>query len=210
MADPVTVLVSTEQERVPRFLEDLARNPRYKPLGWTTSVEQTVLATRERRPDVLVAEVTTTDRLRDLADAVPTLGDTRVVVVSALPPEVCLLTAVAAGARGFVRKPVEPGRLDQAVAAAAAGQAYVDPRSTTWLVDFVLYGHKARPLDGLTFRQLQVVQLVRGGLTNREIARALGVSSETVKSHLQEAMRRLQVHDRWDAGAVLEAEVGDA
>jgi DNA-binding NarL/FixJ family response regulator len=67
-----------------------------------------------------------------------------------------------------------------------------------------LYGHRRRPADGLTLREAQVIELVRTGLTNQEIARLLDLSLATVKSHLHSAMHRLGAGDRWAATALAE------
>jgi DNA-binding NarL/FixJ family response regulator len=156
---------------------------------------------------VVVVEVATPDALRRLAAEAPRPTGARVVVVSALPPEVALLPAMAAGARAFLHKPLEPGFLATAVSWVLEGHRVVDPRSTAWLVELALHGH--RSVDGgLTLRQSQVASLVRGGLTNRQIAHVLGVSPETVKTHLHEAMRRLGATDR-SAVAVVAARLRD-
>jgi DNA-binding NarL/FixJ family response regulator len=126
----------------------------------------------------------------------------KVVVISALPAEVALLSTMSAGARAFLQKPVEPELLEATVSWVLAGHTVVDPRSTGWLVELAVYGHRARPDSRLTLRQTQVLTLVRGGLTNREIAAVLGVSSETVKTHLHDAMKRLGAADRWAATAL--------
>lgn len=195
------VLVLTERNASATVVEEVARNGRYRLLGRVDTARDAVDAARMYKPDVLVVEILTSDRLRDVAVVFDQGGDVgaKVVVVSALPAEAALLTAIVAGARAFLRKPLDPGLLERAVAAVLAGHAFIDPRSTNWLVELALHGHRSRPQDGLTLRQSQVVELVRGGLTNREIARVLDVSLATVKSHRHEAMRRLGVGNRWEA-----------
>lgn len=199
-SDDVRVLLLGEEQDAPEILADLAADRRYRPVGRLSRLSLLHDAVRARRPDVVVAGVHSLEQLQELVEVVPATSPP-VVVVAGLPPEVALLTALAAGARAFLRSPVAPGLLGHAVAAVLAGHVYVDPACTAWLVDFALHGFKARPGSGLSLRQSQVVQLARGGLTNREIAQALGVSAETVKSHLHEAMRRLDARSRWDAGA---------
>lgn len=194
----VTVLVVTDSG-APEYVAELARSDRHHPVGRVASPAAAAVVVRQRRPDVVLVEVDSFERLEALVEDPEPLQGCSVVVVSSLPAEVALLTCMAAGAAAFVGFPMEPGLLVRAVAAVTEGHTFVDPRSTDWLVRFALHGYKTRPQGGLTLRQAQVVQLVRGGLTNRQIAHALGVSSETVKSHLQEAMRRLGVHSRRNA-----------
>lgn len=199
-----SIVVLADRTASAATVEELARSSRYRLLGRVDSVRGAVDAVRLHRADILVVEVSTPDRLRELAGGLTAAVTGKVVVVSALPPEAALLTVLAAGARGFLRRPVEPGMLERAITAVTAGHTFVDPSSTTWLVGLALHGHRSRPHDGLTLRQLQVVELVRGGLTNREIARVLDLSLATVKSHLHEAMRRLGAGDRWAATAMVE------
>ncbi|MDQ3757591.1 MAG: response regulator transcription factor [Actinomycetota bacterium] len=185
-------------------LDELSRTPRYRLVGRVEAMRSARDAVRLHRPDVVVAEVSTPERLHELAALLQDGLRVRTVVVSGLPPQVALLTSLAAGVRGFVRKPLGPGDVEEAVSAVLEGNAFVDTRSTGWLIELAVHGHRTRPQDGLTLRQSQVVELVRGGLTNREIAHVLGVSLPTVKSHLHEAMRRLGVGDRWAATVLAE------
>jgi DNA-binding NarL/FixJ family response regulator len=193
-------------ERTPSnaVTEEVARASRCRLLGRVDSMRAVIDAARAHRLEVVVVEISTVERLREVAAGPLTGTGARLVVVSALPAEAALLTCMGAGARAFIRRPLEPGVVERAIAAVLAGDTFVDPRSTSWLVELALHGHRSRPRDGLTLRQSQVVELVRGGLTNREIARVLDVSLATVKSHLHEAMRRLGVGDRQSATVLAE------
>lgn len=197
-------LLLTERAASHVYVEDLTRTGRYRPIGRTDSVSVAVDAVRSRRPQLVIVDVATVDRLQQVTAAIPRMAGSKVVVVSALPAEVALLTAMAAGARAFLQKPLDSEVFERAVASVIAGHTVVDPRSTAWLVGLALHGHRARPANGLTLRQSQVVVLVRGGLTNREIARVLGLSIDTVKTHLREAMKRLGARDRWAATVLAE------
>jgi DNA-binding NarL/FixJ family response regulator len=202
-AGAVTVLLVSDEPSAPVVVAGSARNARFHLVDRTTEMEPAVEIVQFRTPDVVLVEVASLDRVNELVRVADDLRDSTLVVVSGLPPEVVLLTCLVAGARGFLRSPVELGLLDLAFSVVLAGHTFVDPRSTAWLVDYVLHGHLPHSEHGLTVRQSQVLRLVRGGLTNREIAAALGVSAETVKTHLQEAMRRLGAHDRWSAATLL-------
>jgi NarL family two-component system response regulator LiaR len=186
--ETVSVLVVTPYGAAPEFVAELARSRRYRPAGGVVSLVEARAAARTRSPDVAVVELTSLTQLDSLVaglvDIVP------VVVVCDLPEEPALLAALARHARAFVRMPIERGLLAQAVTAAVNGWTYVDPRSTGWLVQLALQGRMARSPFGLSVRQLQVVELANGGLTNAEIAAVLGVSVETVKTHMQKARRR--------------------
>lgn len=190
VASEASVLVLAERGSHAAVFEELARCGRYRLLGRVESVADAVDAARVHGADILVIDISTSARLREVVGRWPGSARTKVVVVSALPVEAALLTAMGAGARGFLRRPLSPGVLEQAISAVKAGGTFVDPGSTTWLVDVALHGHRARSGDGLTLRQAQIVQLARAGMTRREIARVLDLSPATVKSHLHGATRR--------------------
>lgn len=207
---PIAVLVVPEGRETPAFVAELARDTRFRAAGRASSIEVAAAAAREHEVDVVVAEIRTVERFGQMVELEASLRPTGLVVVTPLPHEVALLTALAAGVRGFLHDPPAPGLVAAAVAAVAEGHTFVDPRSTGPLVELALRGPLAPAGDGLSFRQAQVVHLVRAGLTNRQIGGLLGISLETVKSHLQEAMRRLEAHDRWDATVLLDERQGAA
>ncbi|MDQ3757660.1 MAG: response regulator transcription factor [Actinomycetota bacterium] len=188
--------VVCERNGPPAFVEELARDPGYRAVGWADSMATALEAVRARRPDLVIADVASPERLHELVAAMPDLRHAKVVVVSSLPREGALLTAMATGVRALVDRPLRPELLHDAAAAVLAGYTFVDPRSTAWLVELALHGHRSRRASGLTFRQSQVVALAGAGLSNREIARVLDLSMDTVKSHLRQAMRRLGVGSR--------------
>src|SRR5687767_3060564 len=153
----VGFVLLTERNALPAFVEELTRGERYRPLGRVSSIAGAVEIARSRAADVVVVDVVSAERLNRVVAFVRDMAPAKVVLVSGLPPEAALLTAMTAGVRGFLRKPVPAGLLAQAVDAVVAGQTFVDPRSTQWLVELALHGHRSRPWSGLTFRQSQVV-----------------------------------------------------
>lgn len=161
------------------------------------------------RSDVVVAEVDTVERLRALAASLHEAGDAKLIVVSGLPAEVALLASMVAGAKAYLQKPVAADLLDRTVRAVAAGHTVVDPRCTAWLVDLALRGQRVPVANGLTLRQSHVLHLAGAGLSNREIAEVLGVSLDTVKTHVRQALKRLGVADRRTAARRLTAVLED-
>ncbi|MCU0284024.1 MAG: response regulator transcription factor [Candidatus Nanopelagicales bacterium] len=122
--------------------------------------------------------------------------------------------AIDAGAVGFLLKDVDPGALADAVRAAARGEAPLDPRAALSLIDrrrgTAAAGRDARPTPGsgpvasggageLTAREREVLALVGQGLSNRLIARRLGIAEKTVKAHLTHVFAVIGVTDRVQA-----------
>jgi DNA-binding NarL/FixJ family response regulator len=163
-----------------------------------------------RRPDVVLMDV----HLPDLDGIEATV---RIVSAERPSPRVIILTtfdvgeyvyrAIQAGASGFLLKRTRAEELVDAIRAVASGEALPMPALTASLI-----GHFAGPppggrgtalADELTERELEVLGLVARGLSNREIAAALSVSLETVKSHVKRTYAKIGVRDR--AQAVIRA-----
>ena len=122
---------------------------------------------------------------------------TQVVALTASTDEARLVAVLRAGAIGYVRKDADPQLLLEAVRAAARGQSVIDPAvAGTVLQDLV--GRRI-PGQGLTERELDVLRrLVQGG-TNRQIADALCIGEETVKTHLGNILSKLHLSHRTQA-----------
>jgi DNA-binding NarL/FixJ family response regulator len=134
----------------------------------------TIRALRERHPEVRVLVLTTFDTERDV------------------------VSAIEAGATGYLLKDAPRAELSRAVRAAARGEAVLAPAVATRLV-----GQLREPAaPALTARELQVLELVARGATNRAVAARLHVSEATVKTHLVHAFGKLGVSDRTAAVAV--------
>ena len=137
----------------------------------------------------------------------------RVVILTTFDLDEYVHEAIRAGASGFLLKDVQPAQLVDAVRVVAAGEALLAPTVTRRLLDRFarsLLDEKPPPsLEGLTARELEILRLVAGGLSNAEIAEQLVVTEATVKTHVSSVLRKLHLRDRvqavvaaYDAGLV--------
>jgi DNA-binding NarL/FixJ family response regulator len=127
---------------------------------------------------------------------------TQVVVLTTYAEDADILAALGAGALGYLTKDAGRVQIAQAVRAAAAGQSVLDPQVQRRLLAAASSG--AVPSgdtapDGLTAREVEVLQLIAEGLANREIAGRLYVSEATVKSHINRLFAKTGVRDRAQA-----------
>jgi len=131
----------------------------------------------------------------------------RVVVLTSFGEETRIVEALAAGAQGYLLKHIDPDDLVDAVRAAHAGDAPLDPRAGRVLLE----KHRARrPAGGeLTRREREVLALVGQGLANKQIARRLGIGERTVKAHLTSIFQRLGVTDRVQAALWAQQNLAD-
>lgn len=121
---------------------------------------------------------------------------TRVVMLTSFAEDEMVLAALDAGASGYLLKDAEPDEVIRAIRAAFDGDAPFSPRAAR-----VLVGPRSRQPQGdiLTSREEEVLALVGEGLANKQIARRLGISEKTVKTHLTHVFERLGVQSRTEA-----------
>jgi DNA-binding NarL/FixJ family response regulator len=161
--------------------------------GWAL-----VEAARTLRPDVIVADVTmphlngidALGRLRQDGDRVP-------VVFLTMHRDVTFARrALEAGASGFVLKHSAPAELVTAIRAALAGKTYLTPQLAGEVLDAMKQGPEraSSPIDSLTPRQREVLQLLAEGRSAKEIASSLSISARTVEFHKYQMMETLRIH----------------
>lgn len=155
------------------------------------AVEQTV----KLHPDVVVMDVAMPElngieATRRLADSVPR---TRVLALSMHKDSVYVREILKAGARGYLLKDSLDSDLVNAVRAVARGDGYLSPGvSDAVLSDY--RRHVTNPMDLLSSREREVLQMIAEGKTNKEIASALDLSVYTVDAHRGKIMEKLDLH----------------
>lgn len=114
-----------------------------------------------------------------------------VLVVTTFDSEADILAALEAGARGYVLKDAPTDQLVDAVLAAAAGRTVLSPEVQQRLVERTM-----RPTEALSPREIEILQEVATGASNREVAKALFISEATVKTHLAHLFAKLGADNR--------------
>lgn len=160
-----------------------------------------LLAADLSRVDVVVMDIRMPGRdglsaLRELRRR----GDARPVLMLTTFEEPELFEqAVAAGARGFLRKDVSPERLIDALQRLHAGGSALDPMTTTGLGQQPAYRDAAPERVELTERERSILRLMAGGYANKEIARMLFLAEGTVKNYVSDILLKLAARDRTQA-----------
>ncbi|UNO41583.1 response regulator transcription factor [Streptomyces sp. MST-110588] len=168
-------------------------------------------AARTLSPDVLLADIRMPgmDGLELTREIVAAALPVRVVVVTTFDLDEYVHTALREGACGFLLKRSRAALLVEAVRAAVEGDALISPEITTRLLTRLTSPRRpARPpAEPLTARESEVARLVAEGLTNSDIGAELFISLGTVKTHLANLQRKLNVRNRvgiaaavWESG----------
>jgi two-component system, NarL family, response regulator LiaR len=161
-----------------------------------------LVAAEELRPDVILMDLVMPrldglEAMRALRESLP---GARVIVLTSFLDEDRLMPALRAGAAGYLLKNTAPQELARAVRAAHAGEALLDPLVGARLVEAL--ARDTEPLDRLTPREREVLVLIGRGFPNKLIARELGLSEKTVKTHVGHVLAKLGVTDRTQAAVV--------
>jgi DNA-binding NarL/FixJ family response regulator len=170
---------------------------------------------RELDPDVILMDVRmpNVDGVEATRQLVEAGSRARILILTTFDLDEYVYKALRAGASGFLLKDVQPAQLVDAIRVVAAGEALLAPSVTRRLLDRfsdALPGEEAKPppaLESLTERELEVLKLLAGGLSNAELAQQLFLSETTVKSHISSVLRKLGLRDRVQA-VVLAYEAG--
>jgi DNA-binding NarL/FixJ family response regulator len=204
----IRVLIADDQTLIRQGIRTLLEmDPGVSVVGEAADGEETLQQVRSVPVDVLLLDIR-----MPVKDGVAVLR--ALSADNALPPTIILTTfddsdvvldGIRAGARGFLLKDVSYPQLLAAIRAVAEGATVFQPAVTERLLRA---GNALRlpaepPREALTAREAEVVRLMAGGYSNREIAQALGTAEGTIKNHVSSILAKLGVRDR--TRAVLKA-----
>jgi len=198
----IELLIADDHEVVRAGLKSLLQDTDIHIAAEADSGSSAMKLALKLRPDLVLLDVRMPDGdgLSTLARLKVDLPDTPVVMFSSYDNPTYVARAVALGAAGYVSKNAKRDEIIQAIRVVAQGD-------TIWTRDELrrVTGALATPRLGaeievpLTKRENEVLKQLAFGLTNKEIAQALGISYETVKEHVQHILRKIGVTDRTQA-----------
>jgi DNA-binding NarL/FixJ family response regulator len=204
---PITLLIVDDHPVVRDGLSGMfSGDPEFDVLGQAADGAEAVALAERLRPDVVLMDL----RMPEL-DGVGAISElarrgvaSRVLVLTTYDTDADVLPAIQAGATGYLLKDAPRTELRRAVRAAARGEAVLSPSVASRVLGRVRAPAAATEGDEpLSARELEVLELVARGTTNREAAARLFISEATVKTHLLHIYAKLGVNDR--AAAVAQA-----
>ena len=175
-------------------------------VGEASSGTELLRVVKETEPDIAILDIRMPEMdgieaARHITGDRPEIG---IVMLTAYDDRQFVVEAVRAGAKGYVLKTREAEHLLRTVRLVAEGNMVIDPDLVVALADELTAAQKGeRSTETLTERELEILQLLAFGYTNKEIAGRLFVSPDTVKTHLEHVYQKLGASDR--TAAVAEA-----
>ncbi|HEX7400494.1 MAG TPA: response regulator transcription factor [Candidatus Limnocylindrales bacterium] len=204
---PLRLLVVDDHEVVRQGLVALIdRREKFQVVAEAGTVEEALEAARRFQPDLVIMDVRLPDgsgieACREIRAELP---GTRVVMLTSYPDEEAVLSAIIAGASGYLLKQIRARDLVSALEAVGRGESLLDPAVTEKVLERVrriASGTYTDELAQLTAQEQKILQLVAEGKTNKEIASEVFLSDKTVKNYVSSILSKLNLQRRAQAAA---------
>jgi DNA-binding NarL/FixJ family response regulator len=195
MSTQIRILLADDHPSLRDGLSSILNGqPDLKVVGEAGTGRQTVEQFKLTKPDVLIVDLRMPDGdgIQAIKELVAIDPAVKTLVLTTYDNEEDIFSALEAGARGYILKDTTREEIIEAVRQIHAGKRYLPAAIAARLADRMI-----RPV--LTPRELDVLRLVSRGRTNKEIAAAMFVSEETIKTHMKGLFQKLGVHDRAEA-----------
>ncbi|MCX8131877.1 MAG: response regulator transcription factor [Clostridia bacterium] len=166
---------------------------------------EAVRLSKEQKPDVVLMDINmpTLNGLQAIKEIKDEKLASKVIVLTIHEDREYLFKTIQMGAEGYVLKDAEPSVLIEAIRSVHQGQSYIQANMTKELVKefnrVTLHEKDKNDENSLTSREIEVLELIAEGMINKEIAKQLYISEKTVKNHVSNIFKKLNVSDRTQA-----------
>jgi two-component system NarL family response regulator len=206
--EPIRVLVVDDHALFRRGLQMvLEQEPDIEVVGEASDGAEAVEKSADTLPDIVLMDVRMPKRGGiDACTAIhETVPSAKIIMLTISDEEADLYDAIKAGAMGYLLKEISIEEVASAIRAVHGGQSLISPSmASKLLTEFATMIKKTDdrqqvPTPRLTDREMEVLKLVAKGLNNRDIAKQLFISENTVKNHIRNILEKLQLHSRMEA-----------
>lgn len=206
MSGPISVAVVDDhplmREGVVRSLEETGQ---FKVVAQGSSRDDAVRIAADAKPDILVMDLSMPGDGHQALEPILSRNPAQCIVlltVSEAGEDVA--AALKAGVKGYVLKGIGARSLAEVLGSVADGETYVTPSLSAQLLSKLTEaGKPLAPVDSLTEREREILQLVAEGLSNKEVALRLNLQEKTVKHHMSRVLAKLKAHNRTEAAMML-------
>jgi NarL family two-component system response regulator LiaR len=203
MTQTIRVLIADDHPIVRQGLGVvLAAQPDMELVAEATNGQEAVDLSHQTRPDVIIMDLKmpVKDGLTAIKEIDQLLPDSRILVLTSFPDDDSVFRAIKAGALGYLLKDSAPENLLNAIRVVYNGQSMLHPSIARKLVQEIKEPADLPPAgEPLTPREMDVLQCLARGLSNREIAAELSVSTRTVTTHVRNILDKLHLANRTQA-----------
>jgi len=199
------VLIDDHQVFAETLCRALMTEPGLEVVALAATRAEAIEAVRRERPDVVVTDHRLgggpgEDGVQVATDVLEEFPGTAVVMLTASEDDRVLVAAIEAGCTGFVTKTQPLGDVIAAIRSASAGEAVVNPTMLARVLPR-LARRRDVPVDHLTRREREVLEIMAGGASNQMIADRLFISRDTVRNHVSSILQKLGAHSKLEAVA---------
>lgn len=201
----VKILIVEDDPMMQLGLEQtLGDQAHFQIVGQAADGHTAVEMAQQLQPDVIVMDIglPRQDGIAATQQIKAVLPDVRIVMLTSHTTETEVIAALSSGADAYCIKGTNVDRLLAAIAAAQEGATYLDPQIARRVIDHLKLPLSSAPVGQLSQRELDVLKLIVEGYSNQEIAAALYLSPNTIKTHIRGIMNKLAVDDRVQAAVV--------
>jgi DNA-binding NarL/FixJ family response regulator len=209
-AEPIRTMIVDDHALFRRGLEMvLDEEPDIELVGQASDGAEAVEKAAESLPDVVLMDIrmprsSGIEACRAMKEAAPSA---KIVILTISDEEEDLFEAIRAGASGYLLKDIPLDEVADTVRAVYGGQSLINPSMAgKLLTEFATLARRDDeervqevPAPRLTEREMQVLKLIARGMNNRDIAKELFISENTVKNHVRNILEKLQIHSRMEA-----------
>lgn len=206
MSDVIHVLLADDHDLVREGLKATLRNqPDFNVVAEASTGEEAVAAARKARPNLVIMDVrmpgmSGIEACREIRSEMP---EVNVLMLTSFGDERAVMSSIVAGASGFVLKEVRTPELLKAMRTVGRGGSILDSTSAAAVIEQIRKGNiiteEDRLAQQLNERELQILDYIAEGLTNREIGERLYLSEKTVKHHVSDILSKLGLSRRVEA-----------